>query len=126
MRSFIWVILYRIGLWTLPYRWTGKWTSDHASVDVAARDTEIVSEIIRSVAFASRYVPCASCLTQALAARKLLRRYGQNADLKIGVAKVNGNFEAHAWLEMDGRIVLGKQSGHSRYAVLGTSDALSR
>lgn len=119
--SFVWVILYRGGLWVLPYRWTGKWTAERIGADGAVSNPEVVSEIVRSVSFASRYVPYASCLTQALAARRLLRRYGQNADLKIGVAKDNGNFEAHAWLEIDGRIVLGKQRRHSRYAVLEAS-----
>ena len=57
-------------------------------------------------------------------ARKLLERYGQSADLKIGVSKSQGSFEAHAWLEVDGRIVLGKERMHSRYAVLGSNQTL--
>lgn len=83
-------------------------------------DDPVVMEIVRAVRFASEYVPRASCLTQALAARKLLSKYGQGAELKLGVTKNEGNFEAHAWLEIDGRIVLGKQRVHSRYAVLGS------
>lgn len=124
--SFILVVFFRVGLWVLPYGWSKQWTAGERTRVGQVPDREIALEIVRSVTTASGYIPYASCLTQALAARTLLRRYGQAADLKIGVARENGKFEAHAWLEIDGQIVLGKQRGHSRYAVLGTSEALLR
>jgi len=117
--SFIWVTVFRIGLSVLPFAATKKWTVGNSNTTLDDYDYQRVTEIVRSVRFASKYVPYASCLTQALAARKLLGHYGQSAELKIGVTKSNGDFEAHAWLEIDGRIVLGKQRMHSRYAVLG-------
>ena len=119
MASFVWLSLYRIGLWVVPFSVTRKWTMEYRSPLANIGDDELVTEIVRAVRLASGYVPYASCLTQALAARKLLAYYGQGADLKIGVTKSEGDFEAHAWLEIDGRIVLGKQRVHSRYAVLG-------
>lgn len=119
LASFAWLTLYRIGLWVVPFSVTKKWTMAYRSPVEKTRDAEVVTEIVRAVRSASGFVPYASCLTQALAARKLLGYYGQGADLKIGVTKNEGNFEAHAWLEIDGRIVLGKQRVHSRYAVLG-------
>ena len=127
LRSFIWVTLYRVGLWVLPFAMTKKWTSAAvAPVMTEAYDRHLVLEVIRAVRFASGFVPSASCLTQALAARKLLGHYGQMADLKIGVTKSRGTFEAHAWLEIDGRIVIGKQPMHYRYSVMGTSQTLVR
>jgi hypothetical protein len=35
---------------------------------------------------------------------------GQNypSNIKIGISKDNGEFEAHAWLEVDDKIVLGE------------------
>lgn len=125
-RSFMWVAIFRIGLSILPFGTTKKWTVDNAESNAKEYDDQTVTEIVRAVRFASRYVPYATCLTQALAARKLLRLYGQSAELKIGVSKSNGEFEAHAWLEIDGRIVLGKQRMHSRYAVLRTSQTVLR
>lgn len=126
IRSFVWVAMYRIGLWVLPFRATKKWTVYNANSVSTDSDHQVVAEIVRGVRFASRYVPYASCLTQALAAKRLLGGYGQSAELKIGVAKSNGDFEAHAWLEIDGRIVLGKRRMHSRYAVLGSNQTVAR
>ena len=126
LRSLMWVTLYRTGLSMLPFRVTKKWTVDSSAAVATTYDEKVVTEIVRGVRFASRFVPYATCLTQALAARKLLRDAGQVAELKIGVAKSTGDFEAHAWLEIDGRIVLGKQSRHSRYVVLGSSAAIPK
>ena len=126
MRSFVWVAIYRTGLWVLPFSVTKKWTVAASPPTSSVYDDQIVREVVRGVRVASRLIPHASCLTQALAARKLLRDSGQVAELKIGVAKSSGDFEAHAWLEIDGRIVLGKQNMHSRYVVLGSGSAASR
>jgi len=48
------------------------------------------------------------CLPRALAAEWILLGHGYHPSFKIGVAKgAAGNFEAHAWLECDGRTVIG-------------------
>jgi hypothetical protein len=67
-----------------------------------------IMRVRRHVDVGSRYIPGASCLTQALAAQVLLRRAGLDTMLRIGVKKepVEG-FKAHAWLECDGVIVVG-------------------
>lgn len=65
----------------------------------------------------STYVPKATCLVQALAAQLLLTRHGHMADLQIGVSQAKG-FEAHAWLEFEGRVVLGGVTNLSDYVVL--------
>ena len=83
-----------------------------------------VTEIVRSVRSCSRYVPYASCLTQALAAKRLMHNAGHRAAIKYGVTRGGGSFEAHAWLEVDGKIVLGKQPFHYRYAVLKDSGSV--
>lgn len=54
-------------------------------------------------------VPRATCLTQALAATLILVRHGHPATLRVGVAKNDdGSLRAHAWLESDGRTILGE------------------
>lgn len=61
-----------------------------------------------AVATGSRLVPGAACLTQALAARLLLERRGYPARVRVGISRTEGaELLAHAWLESDGRIVLG-------------------
>lgn len=79
----------------------------------------MVRRIAASVRRVSRYVPAASCLTQALATEFLLARRGQISSLLIGVTKTEeGEFKAHAWLESDGKIIIGGVQGSRRYTVL--------
>jgi Transglutaminase-like superfamily len=60
------------------------------------------------------YVPHATCLTQALALHILLRREGLQSSIRIGVSKDADHFEAHAWVESHGRVVIG-DFGLARY-----------
>lgn len=60
-------------------------------------------------AVARRVLPEKPCLTQALVARTLLRRAGVDTELRIGAARdAEAGFRAHAWLEHDGDIVMGR------------------
>jgi hypothetical protein len=69
----------------------------------------IVKKVVWSINKISAYAPFfRNCLNRALATQVLLGRRGQEVDLRIGVATdASGNFRAHAWIESDGRIVLG-------------------
>jgi hypothetical protein len=67
-----------------------------------------VEPAIVAVRRASRFVPGATCLTQAIAARTLLARRGHSSTLHLGVAKEDGELKAHAWLEAGGRVVIGE------------------
>jgi hypothetical protein len=58
-------------------------------------------QISKAVARAGRYVPDATCLSLALAGAALLNWHGHQANLCIGVAKSEGVFGAHAWVEGD-------------------------
>jgi hypothetical protein len=79
-----------------------------------------VELLIWAVTAASRYVPGATCLAQALAAQVLLGRTGYPARLRIGVAKgEERKFEAHAWVESQGRVVIGGP-GLGRFTPLTT------
>jgi hypothetical protein len=61
-----------------------------------------------AVEVAGRYVPGATCLTQALALQIWLGRHGQPAALRLGVALgAEERLEAHAWLEHEGRVIIG-------------------
>jgi hypothetical protein len=118
----LWAV--RLGLWVLPYRLVRRLVarplsrrSSRASVSVPALDE--VERIAKAVRAARRYVPAATCLTQALATEWLLRRVGQPASLRIGVRRTDeGVFQAHAWVESGGRVVIGRHTGISRYKVL--------
>ena len=61
-----------------------------------------------AVVHAARFVPAATCLTQALALRRLLALSGQPCLVRIGVTEnPAGSFEAHAWVMSKGRVLLG-------------------
>ena len=82
-------------------------------------DRPLANRIAWAVRVASRYVPAATCLSQALAARMLLKQQGYPARLHIGVAKgERGQLEAHAWVESEGSIVVGNSRDLSRYTPL--------
>lgn len=78
-------------------------------------------------ATASRFVPGGgNCLVRALATGIVLKRYGYPSELKIGVTKpAGGRFEAHAWLESDGRVVIGDFE-LDRYVPLTAPDSAAR
>ena len=56
------------------------------------------------------------CLAIAMAAHWLLGRRGVPTDLRIGVARGGvGNLEAHAWVEQNGRVLIGQSPSLDRY-----------
>jgi hypothetical protein len=124
LRATLQVLKVRLMLWCLPFfclkrllagegqGWSGKTQAEASGVE----------RIIWAVEVAARYVPRATCLTQALAARKLLHQEGFAGELRLGVAKDEaGRFQAHAWLEQDGRVLLGggQQEHYTAFDNLG-------
>jgi hypothetical protein len=59
----------------------------------------------------------ATCLTQAVAAQWLMARLGLAGVLHIGVSH-GKPFAAHAWLESNGRVILGGESTLENRAML--------
>jgi hypothetical protein len=111
----------RIGLKVVSFaavrRMLNRWASPRSAGPT--RERHRVAEppdVIRAVEAASRALPwVGTCLTEALAAHVLMGRRGQKSDLRIGVTrKANGKFDAHAWLEQDGVILIGA-AGHAGY-----------
>jgi|SRR5579859_2679719 len=108
--ALILVLAIRIALWTLPYTVTRGWVNRLRKP--ARSGCELDSRSIRQVAWAveaaSRRIPGATCLTQAMATQVLLGRRGHASELHLGVARnPNGQFEAHAWIETQGHVVQG-------------------
>ena len=120
------VIAVRLVLWCLPYRTVRRVTS----VPVASTPTPpppvdgrdpIVGAVASAVKSASRFVPRATCLTQALVAERMLARRGRSSTLRIGVARdASGAFEAHAWLEHADRVIIGDDGDLERFALMPT------
>ena len=58
------------------------------------------------------YPAKATCLKKSLILFRILRKRGLPAKLRIGVRKVDGQFNAHAWIECQGRVLLGGGIDH--------------
>ncbi len=65
--------------------------------------------VVWAVLAAGRRVPGGRhCLTHALVTHILLRRYGYDSQLRIGLMPIPGHtFRAHAWVERDGLVLTG-------------------
>ena len=112
----------RLGLWVLPFPVLRRLMARLSRCTAAPSRAEPaeLGQISWAVTAVSRYVPEATCLTQALATKLLLCWRGQQASLRIGVARSEaGQFIAHAWVECNGRVVIGGPASHLRqYALL--------
>jgi hypothetical protein len=107
------VAAIRLGLSLLSYRTLVRWLPK--SSGTPPKDDDELRRVAWGVRNASRIIPRASCLTQALAAQFLLARSGRRSHIRIGVAKdTEGRFLAHAWLISDGRVVIGGKSAELR------------
>jgi hypothetical protein len=113
------LLAVRLALWMLPFGTVRRGLARGESRgEQQAPNAFFVAKTAWAVSVASRYVPRASCLTQALAGAWLLRREGQHAELVIGVMRTNRDFKAHAWVVSDGRVVIGWASDLARYTAL--------
>lgn len=113
----------RLGLSLLPFWAVWRLLNRAAEVSIAsaAADPFPPSRIAQAVTMSSPYVLGARpCLAQALAVRLLLRRRGYPARLRLGVARgEEGRLQAHAWVEVHDRVVIGgSPSALERYVPL--------
>lgn len=99
-------------------RWIEAVLSDWVSSEQAAPIP--VDFIVWAVSVAAYYTPGgAKCLVRALTAQLLLNRYRHTYAFHIGVAKADSQLlEAHAWIEYQGRIIVGRLDNLSRYKSL--------
>ena len=105
VRAFFLVAAIRLGLWLLQFRVLRRLAlpKERSSNGVLWMD-----RLIWAVQVVSRYIPRATCLTQALAAQALLARSGYESKLVLGFTKGEERpFEAHAWLEYGDQVVIG-------------------
>jgi hypothetical protein len=66
-----------------------------------------IEDVLWSVKTASNIVPGTTCLTTAMTGHILLSIYNYSSYIRLGV-KNEDKFEAHAWLEINNKIVLGE------------------
>ncbi len=83
----------------------------------ARRRADAPERVRWALAVVRRLLPGARCLAQALAAEALLAHGDFPARLRIGVPRAGRprRLAAHAWLELDGKVVVGGARAPSTY-----------
>jgi hypothetical protein len=107
-RAFVTLLRIRIALWVLPWN---RVTRTAVGAFKAQPVRPAVNRLEWAVLAASRFVPRATCLTQALALQRLLSRSGYRSSVQIGVRLTDGRFAAHAWVEHEAKSLL-STDGH--------------
>jgi hypothetical protein len=123
------LIAMRAAIWTLTFARVTRIAnamSRPIRTDAAAGRPS-PDRIAWAVRIASKMVPGGeNCLVRALATGVMLKRYGHPSELKIGVMKpAGGRFEAHAWLESGGSVVIGDFQ-LDQYLALKAPDTVAR
>jgi hypothetical protein len=119
-------ICVRIGLWLLPHRTLRRLVNLYAGRACADNDgssNERVRRVARAVKLVARRLPgTTTCLVEALSANAMLQRRGHAAELCFGVRRSGSGskttFDAHAWIEHHGIVVLGELENLTDYAVM--------
>lgn len=86
---------------------------ERVTADVAMK-TALVAARMVSIA-ARRGLYRANCLPKSMALVHLLGKQGIATDLQVGVRKVAGVLEAHAWVELHGQPLNDDQDVHNRF-----------
>jgi hypothetical protein len=115
----LWLIAVKAGLCLLPFNRLRTWMARSSQPDGTPLDIKDMHTIILAIERISRFLTPLriNCLPQALVGHGLLRQKGFNVKLRIGVLKNPGDrLAAHAWLEVQGQVVLGNLRGLEQFA----------
>jgi Transglutaminase-like superfamily len=84
------------------------------------RSDELIDKIVWRVEVSTSLSPGgAKCLARALVVHTMMERAGFNPILQIGVTdNPLKNFQAHAWVEYEGKIIIGNLPDLKKYSVL--------
>jgi hypothetical protein len=110
------------GLRLLPFRKVQRWAEGgarrdaHSHIGDLAQTIRQVSEQVKGAARNHLYPM--SCLRRSLVLQRMLRRRGISAELRIGASLVEGQLQAHAWLEYAGMPIGEPQRITERFAPL--------
>lgn len=122
IQAYLLLISIRLGLWLLPFQKIMQITTrlSQAPLQSFTSQPQKLEQIIWAINASSRYMPGnVKCLARALAGQILLSRNGYAPQLRIGVAKGDrGQLEAHAWVEANGKVVIGNLQDLPRFTTL--------
>ena len=119
LNTAFWLLAVKAGLYLLPFERLRGWLARFDEPAGKPAEMEEMRTIIQAIErVAQALAPLRiNCLPQALVGHRLLGRKGFNVQLKIGVLKHPGDqLAAHAWLEHEGRAILGDLRGLEQFA----------
>ncbi len=113
------MVLARVLIRFAPFgrwrNWLGSAVQDASPPAAAGRPLpHTIAPTINAVGRASRRLPRARCLPQAIAVHKMAQRRGVQTQLVIGAlpGQQRGTLDdLHAWVELDGQIIWGDSGG---------------
>jgi hypothetical protein len=121
LEAFALLLQLRLMMWLLPFPTMKRIVARMQRVNPSAEEADWtrIRQIVEPVKVMSRFVPRATCLTQALAAQILLARRGHSSNLKIGVLRNgSGQIDAHAWVQIQERVLIGNRHDLSQFVLL--------
>ena len=131
LRTFVLLSGIRLGLALLPFQKLRQiverlshLTAYHQRPQEIERTQQLIRQIIWAVEKSAQLMPGgAKCLAKALTTQVLMGRRGLDCEFKIGVAKsTEGTLEAHAWIEVEGQVIMGALPDLERFTSLPTLD----
>jgi hypothetical protein len=122
IKSAVLLTSIKLGLALLPFRTVRQLLGRiiRSAHHTEFNDPAVIKRVTWAVRVISQKFPLLkNCLTEALATQVLLKREGHSSTLRIGVARSdNGQLKAHAWVEVDGSIVIGGQRSPLQFVPL--------
>jgi len=115
--------LTTLGLQLFGYKTVQAVLNYRLPVNSTSSDSEALSKaqrIAKMIRIAAAHGPFgATCLPQSMVLSRFLQRQGIGCDLRLGARAENGDFEAHAWVEVDGVPVNDTEDVRERFRPLG-------
>jgi len=105
IKTFFYSYYIRLIIWGLPFSRVKKIADEMGKKKVIKPQINI-EKILWAINVTDPFVVKSTCLTKAITAQMLLSKHNYASKLRIGVIK-DEKFEAHAWLEVDGHVVVG-------------------
>lgn len=119
LRAALWAVpLAQLSLLLIPFRRVVDATKRIPHRKSAVAPPERLSWAVGVVS--RRLVRRNRCLVDAVALSLLLQRNGTAATIRFGAMRRDGRFEAHAWVESGGRILIGGEQSPESFAVFPT------
>ena len=126
LKTFTLLALMRLGLWRLSFARLRKAVDFLSQITIFGnvKDSSVsIDKLVWAVNRSTYYMPGnAKCLARALTTEILMNQYGYDPKLCIGVAKEPaGELKAHAWIESEGKVIMGQLKELSMFKALPLS-----